>query len=68
MVYYVPQPYTCPKCNFEMEYSCDHHPYGTPILDKGPICPSCWGKWLEDNFPIMTNNKLKEKQNEITIY
>lgn len=60
MVYFVPRKHECPKCKFTMEYSKHHHPYGTPVLDIGPICPKCYGNWLKDNFPIMeVNNEME---------
>lgn len=52
-MYFIPQKHVCPKCSFEMEYSEHHHPYGTPVITDGPICPKCYGQWLKDNFPVM---------------
>lgn len=52
MVYIVPQPYVCPKCKTEINYS-PHDGWGMPAIDGSPICPTCYIEFLKANVPVM---------------
>lgn len=56
-MYILPQPYKCPKCDYEREWTPDSC-WPAPVLEteegqKKPACPRCWEKWIAANLGLM---------------
>ena len=51
-MYILPQPYKCPKCGHEYQYS-PHDGHEMPVFNAGPVCPRCWGEFVLSVVPIM---------------
>lgn len=55
-MYQSPQLMKCPTCHSEHQYSPDHTGAPTnqvPKIKGYPICPSCWEKFLMENFSML---------------
>ena len=55
MVYRVPQPYKCVKCDYEFVFSPDHS-HAAPVLSIDertvPCCPVCYDKFIMENVGL----------------
>lgn len=52
-MYILPQPYRCPKCDHQQNYS-PHDPHAAPVLSDGsPTCPKCFDRFLRENVGVM---------------
>lgn len=62
-MYILPQPYKCPKCGHECQYS-PHDGHGAPVFNAGPVCPRCWGEFVLSVAPIMDCVTFPRKKDE----
>ena len=52
-MYVLLQPYRCNKCGYDELYT-PSLPIATPVLlNRQPVCPVCWDKFLKENLGIM---------------
>jgi len=47
-MYFVPQPYKCPKCEYEFEWSQHQDPIGL----QRPYCHNCYVDFISNNVPL----------------
>jgi len=49
-MYFVPQPYKCPKCKYEFKWSQNYDQLGLGFAEH--YCEKCFIKFISDNVPI----------------
>lgn len=53
-MFYIPQPYKCPKCGYEAGYSVNCLTVPPWVV---PFCPACFGEWINANVPVMVRQE-----------
>ncbi len=53
-MYFIPQTYVCPKCDFDMKYTQSSTYAFLPISENGrPFCYKCLINFITENVPVM---------------